>query len=186
MTLGFSQQINGKPNYFAEKIWISILDGNFPDEIKFQYDLFYKEYANKFGKHWDAIDFDLIKGKVHTIRHDPKDRWKTGNLIHPVINNRSSNRFQFAPAIPCVSTQKIEVEWCDSGNLLGRYARVYVDSTRYLGVFEEKENRWQSTFNRDSLDTLAINDGFDSVKDFFAYFNQNFEGKIIHWTDLKY
>lgn len=28
--------------------------------------------------------------------------------------------------------------------------------------------------------------GFDSVKDFFRYFNKDFKGKIIHWTDLKY
>ena len=33
---------------------------------------------------------------------------------------------------------------------------------------------------------LAINDGFESLKHFFEYFNEDFEGKIIHWTDLKY
>uniref|UniRef100_F4C441 Uncharacterized protein n=1 Tax=Sphingobacterium sp. (strain 21) TaxID=743722 RepID=F4C441_SPHS2 len=183
MTLGFSQQINGKPNYFAEKIWLSILEGNFPDEIKFQYDLFYKEYANKFGKHWDAIDFYLIKGKAHTIRHDPQDRWKAGKIIHPVINNRTTNRFQFAPAILCISTQKIKIVWGLEGQ---RFAKVYIDD-HYIGIYNEKSGTFFEMYDKiGSLSALAQNDGFDSVKDFFAYFNQDFEGKIIHWNDLKY
>ncbi|WP_246838111.1 hypothetical protein [Leptospira mayottensis] len=33
---------------------------------------------------------------------------------------------------------------------------------------------------------LAENDGFESFSDFCTYFNNNFEGKIIHWTDKKY
>jgi len=33
---------------------------------------------------------------------------------------------------------------------------------------------------------VAINDGFDSLKDFFNYFSTNYNGKIIHWTDFKY
>jgi hypothetical protein len=30
------------------------------------------------------------------------------------------------------------------------------------------------------------NDGFDSIEDFFSYFDKGFKGKIIHWTDLRY
>jgi hypothetical protein len=33
---------------------------------------------------------------------------------------------------------------------------------------------------------LARNDGFDSVEDFFSFFPEDFKGKIIHWTDLRY
>jgi len=36
------------------------------------------------------------------------------------------------------------------------------------------------------IEQLAINDGFDSLKDFMHWFNVDFEGKIIHWTKLKY
>jgi hypothetical protein len=36
------------------------------------------------------------------------------------------------------------------------------------------------------LKILSVNDGFDSVDDFFEWFNEDFAGKIIHWTDLKY
>lgn len=34
--------------------------------------------------------------------------------------------------------------------------------------------------------TLALNDGFESVKQFFQWFNEPFVGKLIHWTDSKY
>ena len=33
---------------------------------------------------------------------------------------------------------------------------------------------------------LAKNDGFDSVDDFFKWFDKDFNGKIIHWTNKKY
>ena len=33
---------------------------------------------------------------------------------------------------------------------------------------------------------LARNDGFDSIQAFFEWFKEDFEGKIIHWTDLRY
>ena len=36
------------------------------------------------------------------------------------------------------------------------------------------------------IEKLALNDGFDSVKDFFNWFSEDFVGKIIHWTDARY
>ena len=36
------------------------------------------------------------------------------------------------------------------------------------------------------IEQLAKNDGFDSVQDFFNWFNEDFNGRIIHWTDFKY
>ena len=41
-------------------------------------------------------------------------------------------------------------------------------------------------YGLDQMETLAIADGFDSIEDFFKYFTNDFTGKIIHWTDLKY
>ena len=40
--------------------------------------------------------------------------------------------------------------------------------------------------NYDEIKILSLNDGFDSVQQFFKWFNKDFEGKIIHWTKLKY
>lgn len=33
---------------------------------------------------------------------------------------------------------------------------------------------------------LARNDGFDSVDEFFEWFSEDFDGWIIHWTELRY
>lgn len=33
---------------------------------------------------------------------------------------------------------------------------------------------------------LAHNDGFDLLYQFIEWFNKDFEGKIIHWTNFKY
>jgi len=99
--------------------------------------------------------------KVHTIRKDKKNRWKAGCNIHFVINNRTPNRFQFAPVLPVVATQHIVIQ----------EKKVWVDA-RFLGESE--------------IETLAKNDGFNSINDFFQWFNGDFEGKIIHWTNILY
>lgn len=178
MTLGFTQKINGKPNYFIPKIWKSFLKGVLMNANEFteKFKALSDEYQRKIND---------VKPKLHTIRADTSNRWKAGMDIHMVINNRTKNRFQFAPLVKCVSVQKIEIEWTDSGTLLGREARVYIDETKQIGKYSEKEKYYLDVPGR-SLQELAINDGFDSVEDFFAYFNKDFKGKIIHWTDLKY
>src|SRR5699024_2081987 len=66
--------------------------------------------------------FDHIP-KIHTIRHDEKDRWKPGMKIHPIINNRTKNRFQFAPVVECQSVQKIKIK----RGRLGSTIRVEID-----------------------------------------------------------
>jgi len=33
---------------------------------------------------------------------------------------------------------------------------------------------------------LSANDGFDSVEQFFQWFDKDFKGKLIHWTDYEY
>jgi hypothetical protein len=169
MTLSFSQTINGKPNYFIEKIWNGLLYGNH-GEYHYSYNVFLEEYREKFKNDWDGHPDNNLPPKLHTIRLDPHNRWKPGNLIHPVIKpeGRFSAGFQFSPVIKCVSVQTIEILYFEPHKNRGF---VYVDGLLISGKY---------------LQQLAINDGFDSIEDFFAYFNKDFTGKIIHWTDLKY
>lgn len=170
----------GKPTFFPEKILASLI-WNYPD-----YD--WEQYADEIDKIYQPYectvgDFEM---KHHTIRRDEKDRWKPGNNIHFVINNRTKNRFQFAPVVKCESVQKIEIynlgetadvpmsysiEKDDNGRFYDHAYAVWVDD-ELLGSY--------------GVERLAINDGFDSVEDFFAWFNEDFQGKIIHWTGLKY
>ena len=180
MTLSFSThwpkhmgEWAGQPNYFPEKI-IAGLDLSIIRKCTLN-DLL-AEVVN-------PTDAEFMNGstnpnyghkpKLHTIRHDPHGRWKAGMKIHPVINNRTKNRFQFSPVIKCVSVQSIEIT--KSKLLEYGYAAkiplVYIDDV---------------LLESDDLEKLAINDGFPTLKAFFAYFNEDFQGKIIHWTDLKY
>lgn len=114
---------------------------------------------------------EAVAPKLHTIREDKTDRWKPGNDIHFVINDQTKNREQFLPPVKCISTQKIEIKYLKdmlSGNL---FPIVMIDNF-------DIEDR--------ILKLLAINDGFTTVDEFFAYFNTDFTGKLIHWTPLKY
>lgn len=113
MTLSFKQKwpkrmgkLAGKPNYFITKIWRSLL------RFDWSYDLI-EQYANyhidKFGSPWDLSREYVFPAKKHTIRADKHNRWKVGNKIHFVVNNRTKDRFQFAPIIKCTGTQKIQI-----------------------------------------------------------------------------
>jgi len=177
MTLSFSTVINGKPNYFIEKIWKGLVDNKIENNVQLGY--YAGNYHNKFGKFWDTtieemLFNDDLAPKLHTIRRDEHNLWGAGCDIHFVINSRTKNRFQFAPVIKCVSVQEIVIKQ-NHGK-----PSVYIDGRDIYEWDCEIENGYPA------LKQLANNDGFDSVEDFFAYFNKDFTGKIIHWTDLKY
>jgi len=112
-----------------------------------------------------------LKPKLHTFREDPYDRWQPGKLIHAVVNNRTPNRFQFLPTIPCVGTQKVQICHYSKEMYGNRPPDIQVDNIR---------------MTPQAVELMAHNDGFERVEDFFAYFNTDFKGKIIHLTDLRY
>lgn len=173
MTLSFSTKINGKPNYFVEKIWESFFSEHLGVTTAISNICNALRYKDQFGEYWDGYK-EEHNPKLHTIREDKSNRWGAGCDIHMVINNRTKDRFQFAPVIKCKLVQTIVIKH-NSGK-----PSVYVDGKDIYEWDCEIENGYPA------LKKLAINDGFDSVEDFFAYFNKDFTGKIIHWTDLKY
>ncbi|TWP28449.1 hypothetical protein ETU09_05865 [Apibacter muscae] len=160
MILPFSTKINGKPNYFIEKIWRGFLHSRISSYC--MYNIYNKCYSDAFGEIWDD-KIDLLP-KIHTIRLDNSNRWKEGNKIHFVINNRTAKRFQFAPVLDCVRIQKIEI--------IHKNKPIVKIDGRELNIYE--------------LQRLSSNDCFESVEDFFNYFKEDFKGKIIHWTNIKY
>lgn len=165
MTLSFSLQLNGKPTYFPEKVICGLYAHHVfgMDDFNKYFNPFLKsEYRKKKGK---------STPKLHTIRADKANRWKAGNKIHFVINNRTKNRMQFAPVVECKSVQGI-----------------HIDPELRVILFDHYVFGLQSfrSIGNDDIERLAINDGFESVEDFWAYFDKPFEGKIIHWTDLTY
>lgn len=187
MILPFSTKFpNGKPTYFIEKIWTSI-SAIYP-ELSNQYIRhFFPQHRMKFGCDWDETNHPRV-AKKHTIRKDERNRWKPGMKIHFVINNRTKNFFQFAPVIECKSVQKIEIKDVSDLEVRERnfLQRVYVESLK-----ETFYKAWRVEVDGRKLTIpevwkLAKNDGFESVDEFFNWFNSDFTGKIIHWTDLKY
>ncbi len=159
MTLSFTQEINGNPTYFVEKIWTGLINALGWSE---------PEYIDGFEDLNHDLGKKVYEPKLHTIRRDSKDRWKVGNKIHFVINNRTPQRLQFAPVVEVKSIQKIEIKHSVKG--FDKMVEIIIDgkkiSTGETGI-------------------LAKNDGFDSLQDFFNYFDKDFTGKIIHWTNLK-
>lgn len=169
MTLQFQPQINNQPTNFIDKIWQSLLRDNI--EMNFV------EFNTKFKEMLPVIGETKVGSfpqKKHTIRTDKNNRWVKGSNIHfKTWSGRPyhSKNINFAPIIKVVSTQKIEILYKDIDGFKLEVATVYVDGVWLPG---------------DEVETLAINDGFANIADFFAYFNQSFTGKIIHWTTLKY
>jgi hypothetical protein len=162
MILSFKQKFDsGNPTYFVEKIWSGFINDSTTHES-----LTFCDYYDEVLEKLDTNSELILRAtpKLHTIREDRTNRWKAGNDIH-LYNGpyTSKGRFQFAPVVKCISVQKIEI--------LAKDWRVKINDHHIL----------PGTLHR-----LAINDGFDSVEDFFEYFNKDFTGKIIHWTDLKY
>lgn len=168
MTLPFSTQLKGKPTYFVEKILKGI-------------DLKISIYTQSFWKQstYNRFDFPLLKPKFHTFREDTKERWHAGRMIDFFINCRQSNMQRFAPTLPVISTQKVEIKWYSNDENL--FVRVFIDDKSFARVDFDLNLHVSGNMLQ-----LAYNDGFDTIEDFFGYFDKDFKGKIIHWTDLRY
>lgn len=154
MTLSFSTHIDGKPTHFVEKIWRGLLAQGIDLD----------EFLGFYEKQLLCRSILPRYPKLHTIRADEKDRWKAGRKIHFVINNRTANRLQFAPVVLCKSVKRIAIK----------------PNFRQVTILRE----WDHTtdLSPSEIAQLAINDGFDSMKSFWDFFSEDFNGKIIHWT----
>lgn len=180
-----------KETRFIEKIHSSLIQNllyssaymGSPEE-----NTFYKEISKEY-----ALDPNVLaekKAKNHTIRKDSENRWKPGMKIDFFINARTKKMLRFAPRVPVKSLQKISFSWKQKpegfqifGTPVDRICVIEIDG-RFFGdaYFFQGELKTGSY----TLEQLAINDGFDTVQDFFDWFREDFSGKIIHWTDLKY
>jgi len=168
MKLSFDTTINNQPNYFIEKIWKGLLIG--PGDLEESYLNYQGRHLDKFGMFWDGDTFsEFLEPKIHTLRKDPENLWRTGMDIQLVINKDKINEFQFAPALRCQSVQRIQIDYSNLINDDG--PAVFID---------------YEMADKETVKNLAINDGFATVADFFYYFDGEFTGNLIHWTPLKY
>ncbi len=169
MILSFTTQLNGKPTFFVEKILIGINKhiGTYSTGL----------FLKTFQKRFESKPPVNYNSKIHSIRKDEKNRWRPGMKIHFYINARQNNMFWFAPVLPVVSIQKINIEYLPSLN--NKICKVvWIDDNIF---YDEGFN-----FNQKGMLEFVNNDGFDTIEDFFDYFKEDFTGILIHWTDLKY
>jgi len=103
----------------------------------------------------------LNGSKIHTIR-GVTNRWFPGRKIHFATGVRTKNYNCFKEG-ECIGLQKIYIS--------SFLEYIEIDG-RTLTVNQEMQ--------------LASNDGFDSLHDFYKWFDKDFQGVIIHWTDKKY
>lgn len=172
MTLGFTQTINGQPNFFIEKIWAGLIATR--QATISDYERYQDDHRLLIGSGFPDYGQMMINSKDHTIREDRHNRWKACMDIHFVINNRSPKRFQFAPVVKCVLVQEIKIDY---------YLGPDIDPQIFIAGKIFYSERIGVDFG---LRDLAVNDGFDGISSFLDYFDRNFTGKIIHWTNLKY
>jgi hypothetical protein len=168
MILPFSTQLNGKPTYFVEKIHKGFRLHELNMKAAIDPSIHYTNEYNFIAK-------DKLNHKITTIREDAKDRWKPGTKIDFFINCRQKNMFRFAPVLPVVSVQKIEIVWIGFSDIFRPWVKI---DGKNICTVDDMHN--------DNMLQLVQNDGFNSIEDFFTYFNKDFTGKLIHWTDLKY
>lgn len=179
MILPFSTHLNGEPTHFPEKIVKSLIEWDLMDDgfggaadIEWYLSRFFtdKEHPYQFNRN----AYEIVKPKNHTIRHDKNHRWHCNGLnIHFTINNRSKSMYRFAPIIPVVSTQIIEIKHYGKASVKNSFVMV-----NGLALGTKK------------IQTLAVNDGFQDIDCFLwtfqKFYGNNFNGKIIHWTDVSY
>lgn len=184
MTLSFSTQFPwGERTNFVEKIISGLNDKQRALLVPDLDALIKREYT------FDTYVYANGGSKIHTIRRDESNRWDRGTLIHPVINNRTKLRYQFAPAFPCTNTQKISILVGDSArqkiDLTDDDDKVFTEiidgySEEYLVLVDGRRLTYKEAM------LLSFNYGFNSLSDFCRWFDKDFHGKIIHWTDYKY
>ena len=185
MILPFSTKLIGKPTYFPEKI-ITGLEQN--DLITFdesEYLFKTKVFVNKpkgelKGEHFHIIKFDGTinhKPKLHTIREDKNSRWKVGTKIDFFINARQKNMYRFAPVLPVVRIQNFEIVY-ETSFYRKRHPVVFINNVMFYDAVGHR--------NEYKMLDFVNSDGFDTIEDFFDYFDKDYVGKIIHWTDLEY
>ena len=182
MTLGFTTQIKGKQTHFVSKIVIGL----------------YRNKLISIDKASEILDVPMSQikstrqlSKIHTMREDIHNRWKPSMLIDFVINNRTKFRKVFAPRLPVISIQKIEIYRRDdlpTNMHVGEKITLLYTFPKIAGEYRKSfmvkiDDRWLSG---GEIAELAENDGFDSVSEFFDWFSDDWKGKLIHWTDFKY
>lgn len=100
--------------------------------------------------------------KVHTVRIDANNRWKPGKIINFALGVRTKKYKEFALG-RCTGVSLIIIN--------PELQRVEIDNAQ----------GYKCVFRGAGVLDFAKNDGFDSLEDFWKWFNKPFAGKLIFW-----
>jgi hypothetical protein len=119
----------------------------------------------------DPTNFvDKIKDgrKIHTIRTERKGnaKWREGMDIHFATGLRTPDYNQFASGV-CTGIQEIRIKYA-------------------IGLDEPEIHINRTPIPPRLKRQVAENDGFDTFDQFLRWFDEDFEGLLIHWTDRRY
>ncbi len=180
MILSFKQKFDdGSATNFPLAIWKGLLIYQLATQTQFET---YRLLAKK--QNHQILEGELPEHpKIHSLREDVHNRWGHGSMINYYIAARTRTRFEFGPYIPCTGTQEIEINYFNDQNpvFTGQVSKIAKDHYNEVEVVVSDR-----VMTIKEIDKLALNDGFKSTQDFFNYFNKDFKGKIVHWTDFKY
>jgi uncharacterized protein YqfB (UPF0267 family) len=105
--------------------------------------------------------------KIHTIREDSKCRWQPNKVMHMATGVRTK-QYNCFKKVTCKHVQRIEIE-------------PHTKTIKFTVNGSE-----ELLMNDSGIETLAKNDGFKSVNDFWKWFDKPVICRIISWTDFKY
>lgn len=123
--------------------------------------------------------------KIHTIRKDELNRWKPGMSVQGYYHARTKRSRKIFDG-QCVSVQSIKITYRQN-NGFSQSVEIQIDKKVWMVVLNIHPVTGEYEMHNipETIYDLIINDGL-TPQQFFKWFNVNFEGKIIHFTDLKY
>lgn len=128
-------------------------------------------------------DYDFTPPKIHTIRKDLSGRWRAGRSVQGYYNSRTKNMRKIFDG-ECKSVQPIRISY--DPDYCEKKGSEPVVEVLIEGVTGPQPMFFWKTLNVIEIEQLAINDGFQDAQQFFKWFSEDFEGKIIHFTEFKY
>lgn len=123
--------------------------------------------------------------KIHSIREDKNNRWKADMSIQHAHGVRTKQYRCFKEDF-CRSIQSIEIKYPEKRDIFSFLVAERIleyDEYLYKRVQVLIDGRYVS---ERTVKEVARNDGFDSIIDFFRWFDKPFSGRIIHWTNYRY
>lgn len=115
--------------------------------------------------------------KIHTIRRNVGGRWKVGNKIHFWKDN------------PRHITKK---PYCFGEGIVINVIPIAIRYSRHVSSYSyPKGCKFVVTYiNSKPLtiaecESLAKNDGFESFNEFLDWFDSDFDGSVIFWSNFK-